>query len=102
MHCSRCRAPSANLKMEEHTMKKLLLIVCLMLSFTTVNAQYRDRRYDNRGYSSEKCSRFVNCHDARDGRWDGRWERRRWNRRDCRTRLVYYRGQFITVKRCYR
>ena len=39
-----------------------------------------------------KCEKFVNCHDARDGRWDGRGRRadRRWNyvRRD----RVYYNG----------
>lgn len=26
---------------------------------------------------SKKCSKFVNCHDARDGRWDGRGPQRR-------------------------
>ena len=62
----------------------------------------RDRNFD------KKCEKFVNCHDARDGRWDGRgpnrdrdsrfgnifrrsrrdrdrddrWERRRRHRRD--------------------
>jgi hypothetical protein len=28
------------------------------------------------GSSHNKCSKFVNCHDARDGRWDGRGPRR--------------------------
>ena len=32
-------------------------------------AQGRGRRANGLG---DKCSKFVNCHDARDGRWDGR------------------------------
>ena len=28
------------------------------------------------GSSHNKCGKFVNCHDARDGRWDGRGRRR--------------------------
>lgn len=30
------------------------------------------------GFSNfdKKCGKFVNCHDARDGRWDGRGPRR--------------------------
>ena len=28
------------------------------------------------GSSHNKCGKFVNCHDARDGRWDGRGPRR--------------------------
>jgi len=27
------------------------------------------------GNSNNKCGKFVNCHDARDGRWDGRGPR---------------------------
>jgi hypothetical protein len=27
-------------------------------------------RWGNRGNQSWKCGKFVNCHDARDGRWD--------------------------------
>lgn len=29
-------------------------------------------RWGNRGNRDWKCGRFVNCHDARDGRWDRR------------------------------
>lgn len=29
-----------------------------------------------RGDGFGKCGKFVNCHDARDGRWDGRGRRR--------------------------
>jgi hypothetical protein len=27
-------------------------------------------------HNNKKCGKFVNCHDARDGRWDGRGRRR--------------------------
>ena len=29
----------------------------------------------NSGNQARKCAKFVNCHDARDGRWDGRGPR---------------------------
>jgi len=34
---------------------------------------FRGNRWRN---WDKKCSKFVNCHDARDGRWDGRGPRR--------------------------
>jgi len=34
------------------------------------------RRGGTFGSSHNKCGKFVNCHDARDGRWDGRGPRR--------------------------
>lgn len=40
---------------------------------------FYDRDYrGNRGrnHNWKKCGKFVNCHDARDGRWDGRGPRR--------------------------
>ena len=39
----------------------------------------RGRRVSN-GLGN-KCGKFVNCHDARDGRWDGRGPRRDRDRR---------------------
>ena len=41
----------------------------------------------------KKCEKFVNCHDARDGRWDNRGPRRsltrsRWYRPNTRYRIV--------------
>lgn len=76
-----------------------IVAVSLLLLFAAsidTNAQGRGRRNGN---WDKKCSKFVNCHDARDGRWDGRgpnrranftnyrrnrdndrWERRRWRR----------------------
>ena len=78
----------------------LSLLMIFALSMDT-KAQGRGRRAGN---WDKKCSKFVNCHDARDGRWDGRgpnrrttltsfrrhrrdrdddrWERRRRNRND--------------------
>lgn len=39
---------------------------------------FADRDFrGNRGRNMDwKCGKFVNCHDARDGRWDGRGPRR--------------------------
>jgi len=40
------------------------------------NGRGRNEGFDNRGRSQNwKCSVFVNCHDARDGRVDGRGPR---------------------------
>lgn len=50
------------------------LLVIFALS-TDANAQGRGRRNGN---WDKKCSKFVNCHDARDGRWDGRGPERRF------------------------
>ena len=75
-----------------------IVVLSLLMIFavsTNANAQGRGRRNGN---WDGKCSKFVNCHDARDGRWDNRgprrrtsfsnfrrrdserWERRRWRR----------------------
>jgi hypothetical protein len=54
----------------------LALIVTLTLpltSFAQGRGRERNRDFDR---SSKKCGKFVNCHDARDGRWDGRGPRR--------------------------
>ena len=49
----------------------------------------RGRKQDK---SDKKCEKFVNCHDARDGRWDGRGPNRtrlndRWDDRSFDDRL---------------
>jgi hypothetical protein len=56
----------------------------------------RGRRRTNWKWGN-KCDKFVNCHDARDGRWDNRGPRRRLS---LRNRFVspnesvrFYRGQ---------
>jgi hypothetical protein len=48
----------------------LLMIFAVSID---ANAQGRGRRVS---HSDKKCSKFVNCHDARDGRWDGRGPQR--------------------------
>jgi hypothetical protein len=43
------------------------------------NRDWRDSIGRNRNYNrhyDKKCGKFVNCHDARNGRWDGRGPRR--------------------------
>jgi len=49
------------------------LLMILSLSVDTMG-QGRGRRVSR---LDKKCSKFVNCHDARDGRWDGRGPNRR-------------------------
>ena len=54
-----------------------IVVISLLMIFaisTDANAQGRGRRASN---WDKKCSKFVNCHDARDGRWDGRGPRDR-------------------------
>lgn len=72
------------------------MIVTMAVPATTFAKQHgRDRGYNK---WEKKCEKFVNCHDARDGRVDGRgrrfddWSRDRrfrqryWNDDDFRTR----------------
>lgn len=63
--------------------KKLLgaaaLVLLLVLSVSAdALAQGRGRGRGRRDFDrlDKKCGKFVNCHDARDGRWDGRGPRR--------------------------
>jgi len=45
------------------------------LGIVVITASYEARAQGRgRGHSNEdkKCAKFVNCHDASDGRWDGR------------------------------
>ena len=52
-----------------------VLALLMMLSVSSeVLGQGRGRRVSR---SDKKCAKFVNCHDARDGRWDGRGPNRR-------------------------
>ena len=46
----------------------LALVMILSLSYDAMG-QGRGRRV---GQTDKKCAKFVNCHDARDGRLDGR------------------------------
>ena len=62
------------------TAKKLfgiLVLTLLMLFGVTSVAMGQGRgRGHNGSHLDRKCEKFVNCHDARDGRWDGRGPRR--------------------------
>lgn len=51
----------------------LVLLMILSVSFEVLG-QGRGRRVFR---NDKKCAKFVNCHDARDGRWDGRGPNRR-------------------------
>ncbi|HEY2963415.1 MAG TPA: hypothetical protein VGJ37_13410 [Pyrinomonadaceae bacterium] len=65
----------------------LVLLLGLSVSSPALG-QGRGRRAGLGGFD-RKCAKFVNCHDARDGRWDGRgprrnarntfWTRNRWS-----------------------
>jgi len=55
-----------------------IAIVSLMFVFAVPAASQAQGRGPWRGRGpdfSKKCGKFVNCHDARDGRWDGRGPR---------------------------
>jgi hypothetical protein len=62
-------------------MKDLILVLAALSLLTVVApsnaaAQGRGRGRNNSGLG-KKCEKFVNCHDARDGRWDNRGPSRR-------------------------
>lgn len=52
-----------------------LVLLLVMGIASDALGQGRNRRVFGRGLD-KKCGKFVNCHDARDGRWDGRGPRR--------------------------
>ena len=55
-----------------------LLVLLMILSVSSeVLGQGRGRRVSQ---LDKKCGKFVNCHDARDGRLDGRGPNRRFRR----------------------
>jgi hypothetical protein len=59
----------------------IALMVMLAMPVTSLaqgRGRGRGRDFDR---SDRKCGKFVNCHDARDGRWDGRGPRRRFDDR---------------------
>ena len=64
--------------MKLSTSKSLLgiLVLGIVIAFASSDAmaQGRGRRAS---HLDKKCAKFVNCHDARDGRWDGRGPNRR-------------------------
>src|SRR5262249_2429788 len=80
------------------TVRKLIgvaaLVLLLGLSVSSpALGQGRGHGHGRDGFGNfdKKCGKFVNCHDARDGRWDGRgprrtsvsngfWTRHHWSR----------------------
>jgi hypothetical protein len=57
-----------------------LLLVLALPGYAFANQRGRGRGRDH-NWRDRKCGKFVNCHDARDGRWDGRGPRRDWDGR---------------------
>jgi hypothetical protein len=51
------------------------IVLAIVLPATTLG-QGRGRGRGRGPDLDKKCGKFVNCHDARDGRWDGRGPRR--------------------------
>jgi len=76
-------------------MKRALLVVAgltllgVMALPADVSAQGRGRGRNSNW--DKKCEKFVNCHDARDGRWDDRGPRRRMNNRNVFSPYSRYR-----------
>ena len=85
------------------TSKKLLgiLVVGLVLVFgASINAmgQGRGRGHGN-SHWDKKCEKFVNCHDARDGRLDGRGPNRRTGFNNTFVRRRRHRDDDFTNRR---
>lgn len=81
----------------------LVLLLLLTVSAEALG-QGRGRGRGRGGFdnSDKKCGKFVNCHDARDGRWDGRGPRRNTNVSDRifrRTRRVRDRDRDFDNRR---
>ena len=60
----------------------MTLLLALSVPVTSLAKDHQNRnrgrgKHDNWSWSkhNRKCGKFVNCHDARDGRWDGRGPR---------------------------
>ncbi len=51
----------------------VIVLFALVVIFGLPIVSYAQGRGNgNGGQMDKKCAKFVNCHDARDGRWDGR------------------------------
>lgn len=61
----------------------IALLVVMAMPATSLAQRGRGRGRGGRDFDrlDRKCEKFVNCHDARDGRWDGRGPRRRFDDR---------------------
>ena len=78
----------------------LFALAILMVMPVISLAQGRGHGYGRgRGRGADlswKCGKFVNCHDARDGRWDGRGPNRRNGIFVARGTNVRYRNRYST------
>jgi hypothetical protein len=59
----------------------LAALVLVLVTSVSTEALGQGRGRRALGGFDKKCGKFVNCHDARDGRWDGRGPRRDRDRR---------------------
>ena len=57
------------------------LLLTLVLPATAIASQNGKNRGDDADKRARKCAKFVNCHDASDGRVDGRGPRADRNKR---------------------
>jgi hypothetical protein len=73
----------------------ILVLAMPLVSFAQGRGRGRGRGLDN----LDKCGKFVNCHDARDGRWDGRGPRGSRVGRRIRHDDDYYSGRRIRRNR---
>jgi hypothetical protein len=70
-----------------------VLALLTMLSVSSeAMGQGRGRRAS---HMDRKCAKFVNCHDARDGRWDGRGP----DRRQSLTDRIFRRNRRADIRR---
>ena len=90
--------------MQKGIMLSLLSLLVLVALPATGMAQGRGHGrggrwgdFDGDGNRDKKCEKFVNCHDARDGRWDGRGPQRdddRFRNRDIWRHRDFRGGRF--------
>ena len=77
------------------TLMLTLTAVSLLALPVLASAQGRGRGWARGHDKSWKCGKFVNCHDARNGRWDGRGPRA--NRIGLRNGLFVRRHRRVRV-----
>ena len=74
----RSRFEEDSMNVSKKVIGSSVLVLLMILSVSSdVLGQRRNRRVFGRNNNDKKCAKFVNCHDARDGRWDGRGPNRR-------------------------
>lgn len=70
-------------------------LLALLLALALPGTAFADKRDKGQARSQDKrdrkCDKFVNCHDARDGRRDGRGPQRDWDNRSGRHDRIHNR-----------